>query len=125
MKRMAVVFALVAAIAMTGCALLGTPGPGVKTFAELTAPEKVVYFEKIYNAQYADAAAMAANPVLTTEQLDVYRAKRAALIKVRPLIASFRIVANAGGIPDAKTEQDILNILNMLTAAAVKAGGAK
>jgi len=113
-KTLQVLFFLVLAAFLVGC---GTTTAVVKPFSAMTAQEKSVYFMGFYKAQYQDAAsmgAMAQAGKLTPGQLEVYRAKRELLIKVKPMIELYDGVVAGGGIPGADQEQGILNILNQL-----------
>jgi hypothetical protein len=119
-RQLAVLFLIVALVA--GCATAPATGPAKP--ASQIAKEKSLYFMSVYKAQFDDAAAMGAmaqQGKLSLEQLKVYRIKRELLIKLKPLVEAFDIIAAGGGIPSAGREQEINNIINQLVA---KAGGA-
>jgi hypothetical protein len=69
----------------------------------------------IYNAQDRDYRSMSAMTNLTDAQKKVLQTKKAVMVQVYPMINAYRITVEAGGIPDAKTEQTILDLLNRLT----------
>lgn len=117
------VLLVVLAIAIAGCATAPAVNAPAKT-ANQIAKEKSLYFMSVYKAQYEDAAAMGAmaqQGKLSLEQLQIYRVKRDLLIKAKPLIEAFDMVAAGGGVPAPGKEQEINNIINQLVA---KAGGA-
>lgn len=113
---------LVITLAVSGCATMG--GGGGKTFMDMNAKEKSLYFMGWYKAQFQDATSMGAlaqQGKLSEGQIAVYRVKRQVLIKAKPLIEAFDAIAAGGGIPGADRESEILNLINQLAAAG---GGA-
>lgn len=108
--------ALLLVLLVAGCAMLG----GGKPFAEMTYAEKGTYFQEVYNKQFDDALAMSAMVNPPEAILKVYRVKRALLVEVKPLIATYAILANNGGIPTPEQEAEILVLINRLILAAAK-----
>ncbi len=120
-NRKAVSLLLVLAIALAGCATVGAPAG--KSFVDMNPKERSLYFMGWYKAQFQDASSMgtlAQQGKLSPGQVEVYRAKRKILIQAKPLIEAYDTIAAGGGIPGADKEQEILNLINQLTA---KAGG--
>ena len=113
MKRnLSIVAALVLLLALLAC----TANMTMKPWSEQTPKDRLTWMLGIYNAQDRDYRAMTAMPNLTPAQKQVLQNKKAIMVKVYPLIDTYRTVVNQGGIPDQATEQSILNLLNQLTA---------
>ena len=108
--RAAIVLAL--CLTLAACATVNVGKP----WNEWTPKEKAVYFMRIYNTQYADTMALAKTGTLTEAQKKVVRAKKELLTQVRPLLIIYSGTVEAGGIPPADTEREILALINQLTA---------
>jgi len=142
--RKTCVLGLVILLAFTlgGCASLG-----LKSYSEMSAYEKGLFFLKQYNTQlrntfnqmvdpaitqldrdrmYADlmegrigAASVPINPKLTAVQKELINKKRAILVKMEPYIDMYVTVVLGGGIPSAENEQAILDFIDQLTMLAL------
>lgn len=127
MKRQArILYALVIAIAIAGCATVQNPPDNPAQTALQKAKLTSVYFLETYKAQFKDTEAMGKMAVegrLAPGQLEVYRTKRSLLIAVKPKIDMFADLVSKGTIPAPGREQEINDILNNLLAASSKVGG--
>lgn len=115
-KTLQILFLLVLAAVLAGC---GTTSATVKPFTAMNAKEKSVYFMGFYKAQFKDAESMGALAQagkLSPGQIEIYRAKRALLIKAKPAIEMYDAIVAGGGLPGVDREQEILNMLNQLAA---------
>ena len=121
MRKARVVPVLLLLVLIVGCATVGQPTQPLTPLQ--TAKMTAIAFLETYKAQYLDAEAMGKMAVagqLTPGQLEVYRMKRALLIKAKPLIDIYTGMVEIGTVPGADREQAINNILNELVS---KTGG--
>lgn len=98
-------------VMVPGC----TANMAMKPWSEQSPKDRLVWMLGIYNAQDRDYRSMSAMTNLTDAQKKVLQTKKAVMVQVYPMINAYRITVEAGGIPDAKTEQTILDLLNRLT----------
>ena len=96
---------------MAACATLG-----LKSFGDMTAQEKSLFFLKNYNSTYANTMTMANNPNVNLEQKEIVKAKKAILSKVYPLIQAYDLVVKGGGVPSEADEAAILDFMDQLAA---------
>jgi hypothetical protein len=69
-----------------------------------------------YNAQTASTLEMSHRPNLTEAQKENVRQKKAVIKKLDPLVKTYGLVVDSGGVPSAGTEQDIYNLIDDLVA---------
>lgn len=100
---------IIICIAFVSCAMLGT-----KPWADRTPKEKALAILEAYNAQYQNTLSMALSPNLTEEQKQIVRTKKAIIKELHPLVSTYLAIVEIGGVPSAKDEQAILNLLDRL-----------
>lgn len=128
-KRLWLFPALLATFFLVGCATFRGSAANTTEVPKLTLLEmaklKSLDFQERYAAQLKDAVQMGKMAVankLSPGQLEVYRVKRALLIKVEPLIKAFDNLVSEGVVPSVKEETDINGVLNAVAAAALSSG---
>lgn len=89
----------------------------IKPVDEMTPKEKATFFLSMYNKQYDDYQAMASRADLTEAQKEFLREKKKVLTEVYPLIKMYADYVDAGSVPSAETEAQIINYLNRLSTS--------
>jgi hypothetical protein len=120
MNRKRSVLLVLLLVLIAGCATAPV-APAPEQTAYQKAQLRYVYLEGLYAAQLKDTAsmgAMAQAGSLSVEQTRIYRIKKAALIKVKPLLEAYDRILLNGGIPSSDRDKEITDILNELAAAA-------
>lgn len=124
MRKARVVPLLLLLALLASCATAGPASTPPLTPLQ-TAKLSAIAFLETYKTQFTDAQAMgkmAASGQLPAGQLEVYRTKRALLIKAKDLIDIYAGMVEIGTVPSDDQTQAINNVLNQLVSVA---GGAK
>lgn len=112
-SKFIILFLLIPVLFVWGCA-----AQNIKSYAEMTPEEKLVYMYQIYNAQHEDYMNMAANPFISEEQKEVLRTKKTILESLQILIPAYDQSVQLGS-PTLAQEQQIYNLLNQLQGMVV------
>jgi hypothetical protein len=86
----------------------------IKPVAEMTPKEKATFFMSIYSDQAENYKTLAASPDLTDAQKTVLRTKKQIMTEVYPLISLYSDYVDAGAVPDAAVETQIIDYLDRL-----------
>ena len=113
-KTKLILLLIVTVFFLTGC--LAEILSNVKSIVDMTPKEKATLFNNLYVAQYDDYMQMVTGGVLSEEQKKVLRAKKKALVKVRPLLLQYSNYVAMGLKPTPALEAEILKLLNELGA---------
>lgn len=100
---------LLVVMILGACATLG-----VKPWAERSPREKALVILQTYNSEYQNTMTMALRTDLTDAQKQIVRTKKEILTQLYPLVKVYLGVVEAGGIPSAMNEQEILNLIDQL-----------
>jgi hypothetical protein len=92
---------------------------GLKSFSEMTHKERATWMMGIYNSQARDYKAMVARTDLTNEQKDILRKKKSIMTQVWPMINTYTTYINSGAVPTKEVEDQIIKLINDLTALAM------
>uniref|UniRef100_A0A6H1Z992 Uncharacterized protein n=1 Tax=viral metagenome TaxID=1070528 RepID=A0A6H1Z992_9ZZZZ len=142
MRKLAILSVVILTMIVVGCSTMG-----FKSYSEMTAYDKGLFFLKQYNTQlrglfnqmvdpvvsvtarnqmYSDlmegrigAAQIPINPNLSDTQKQTINQKRAILIKMEPYVDMYINIVLGGGIPSAENEQAILDFIDQLTNLAL------
>lgn len=106
--------AVVLLMAVVACAT-----NGMKSFGDMSHKERAAFFMSVYNSQADDYKIMAANPALTEDQKKLLREKKKIMTQVYPLIGTYTAYVDAGTAPTPEVEQQILTLINQLTATVI------
>lgn len=104
---------------LTACVTAGQKDDGLKSFSEMTHKERATWMMGIYNSQARDYKAMVARADLTNEQKDILRKKKSIMTQVWPMINTYTKYIDSGAAPTKEVEDDILKLINDLTALAL------
>lgn len=85
-----------------------------KPVSEMSTKEKAVFFMKVYSDQAENYKTLAASPDLTEAQRSVLRDKKKIMEEVYPLISLYSDYVDAGAVPDAGVEKQIIGYLDRL-----------
>jgi len=123
LKFLFVVVIVIALYAMalgsiSGCITLGSPD-GPKRITEMTPKEKGAWFLGVYNSQDRDYRNMVVRTNLTNDQKNILRKKKEIMTEVYPMIKTYTIYIDSGAVPTKVVEDQIINLINDLTALAV------
>ena len=114
--RLLIIPILLACLLM-GCATLGI---GTSDPSQMTPKQLSTFFMGIYNRQYADYKTQIAMPNLTVDQKKILATRKAVLIQVYPLIATYDLTV-ASGQPTTKVQEAaIMALLNQLGTLIIK-----
>ena len=115
-----VLFCFVFVLGMTiSCIPQAGKGDGMKTIAEMTPKERATWMFGVYNSQARDYKQMVKRTDLTNDQKQVLREKKKIAQKVWPLINTYRTYVNSGAVPTREVEDEIIGLINDLTALAL------
>ena len=109
--------AIVVLIFLVGCLTFNIEGP--KRISEMTPKERATWFLGVYNAQDKDYRNMVARSDLTNDQKGILREKKKIMIQVYPMIKTYNIYIGSGAVPTKATEDQIIELINDLTALVI------
>lgn len=111
-KRNRLTLAILGALAVVFVASCATIN--IKPIAEMTPKEKATFFMSVYSDQAENYKTLVASPDLTDAQRDVMRTKKQIMTEVYPLIMLYSGYVDAGAVPDAAVETQIVDYLDRL-----------
>ena len=120
MKKISVILLIMAALSFPLMAMTcstNSPTNVVQEISKMTPADKVLLFKSSYNKVYNDyKVQLVMTPVdkMTDVQKQTMRDKKAALMKVYPLIESYDDAVKMKGTPDGTWEPLIMALLNQL-----------
>jgi hypothetical protein len=88
------------------------------TTQALSPKQKATVWMNIYNAEYADTMAVMSNPNSTPSQREIGARKKEILTRVWPLIQVYVNIVESGGTPSEGLQNQLVFLINELTAAA-------
>lgn len=96
-------------LSVCSCVTTGSTKP-------LTSKQQATIWMNVYSAQYDDTMAMAKSPKITPAQKEIVAKKKAALLKIYPLLRAYVTIVDSGGMPTAEATIVLFNLINDLIA---------
>jgi hypothetical protein len=110
------VLAIFVAGCSNGCSLFQAK---VKGFTDMTPKEKSAFFMGVYVKNFDETMALATKPTITEDEKKMVRVKKDILVKMKPVITAYDVIAVGGGTPSSTQETELLRFVDMLVAATV------
>jgi len=85
----------------------------------MTPKQQATVWIGIYNSQYDDTYAIMTNPLSTSVQKEIGMKKKAILTQVWPLLKTYIMITDSGGVPSNTDTMLIIDLINQLTTIAI------